>query len=85
MVLDHFGSPVAIGEYEGRKEGIFAVWEADIAAIAECPNVVAKIGGLAMPPNWARRTYRVRLALGLGTKAASLKRKSCGVNSTTSE
>ena len=51
MVLDHFGTPLGVGAYAGRQEEIFAQWKDDMAAIAECPNVVAKIGGLAMPDN----------------------------------
>jgi predicted TIM-barrel fold metal-dependent hydrolase len=30
---------------------IFDQWKADIAAIAACPNVHLKVGGLAMPDN----------------------------------
>ncbi len=58
MVLDHFGTPLGVGPYAGRREEIFDAWRRDIAAIAECPNVVAKLGGLAMPDNgfgWDRR------------------------------
>ncbi|MEE2775684.1 MAG: amidohydrolase family protein [Acidobacteriota bacterium] len=52
MVLDHFGTPLGVGAYAGRQEEIFAQWSDDIAAIAAaCPNVVAKLGGLAMPDN----------------------------------
>ena len=51
MVLDHFGTPLGAGAYAGKQEEIFAGWREDIAAIAECPNVVAKLGGLAMPDN----------------------------------
>ncbi|MDP6952855.1 MAG: amidohydrolase family protein, partial [Alphaproteobacteria bacterium] len=51
MVLDHFGTPLGVGAYAGRREEIFAAWKDDIAAIAECPNVYAKLGGLAMPDN----------------------------------
>ena len=51
MVLDHFGTPLGVGPYEGRRDEIFATWEDDIAAIAEHGNVVAKLGGLAMPDN----------------------------------
>lgn len=51
MVLDHFGTPLGVGPYAGQREDIFASWQDDIAAIAECPNVHAKIGGLAMPDN----------------------------------
>ena len=51
MILDHFGTPLGVGPYAGRQEEIFAQWQHDIAAIAECPNVVAKLGGMAMPDN----------------------------------
>ena len=51
MVLDHFGTPVGVGKWAGRHDEIFAGWCRDIEAIAACPNVVAKIGGLAMPDN----------------------------------
>jgi len=51
MILDHFGTPLGVGPYADRREEIFAQWRDDIAAIAECPNVVAKLGGLAMPDN----------------------------------
>jgi predicted TIM-barrel fold metal-dependent hydrolase len=51
MILDHFGTPLGVGPYADQREEIFARWRDDIAAIAECPNVVAKLGGLAMPDN----------------------------------
>jgi predicted TIM-barrel fold metal-dependent hydrolase len=51
MVLDHFGTPLGVGPYESQREHIFAQWTADIASVAECENVVAKVGGLAMPDN----------------------------------
>jgi predicted TIM-barrel fold metal-dependent hydrolase len=51
MVLDHFGSPVGVGPYESKRAEIFAEWKLGIAEIAACDNVVAKIGGMAMPPN----------------------------------
>ena len=51
IVLDHFGTPLGVGPYASQREQIFGQWTADIAAIATCDNVVAKIGGLAMPDN----------------------------------
>jgi len=50
-VLDHFGGPLGIGPYRGRRAEIFAQWRESIRALAECPNVVAKLGGLVMPLN----------------------------------
>jgi len=51
MVLDHFGTPLGVGPYAGQRDEIFAQWKKDITEIAACPNVVAKLGGLAMPDN----------------------------------
>ena len=51
MVLDHFGTPLGVGAYAGKREEIFSQWQEDIAAIASCPNVFAKLGGMAMPDN----------------------------------
>ena len=50
-MLDHFGTPLGVGDYAGKHDEVFPQWKDDIAAIAECSNVVAKIGGLAMPDN----------------------------------
>lgn len=51
MVLDHFGTPLGVGDFANQKEAIFAQWQEDIARVAECKNVFAKLGGLAMPDN----------------------------------
>lgn len=51
MVLDHFGTPIGVGPYAAQKADILAQWKTDIAEIATCPNVVAKLGGMAMPDN----------------------------------
>jgi predicted TIM-barrel fold metal-dependent hydrolase len=48
IVLDHCGGPIGVGSYAGRREEIFAGWKASIKDIAKCPNVVVKLGGLAM-------------------------------------
>jgi L-fuconolactonase len=51
MVLDHFGSPLGVGAYAGKQDEIFSQWQRDIERLADCPNVVAKLGGLAMIDN----------------------------------
>ncbi len=51
IVLDHFGGPLGIGPYEGKRAEIFEQWKVDMAALAACSNVVAKLGGLVMPIN----------------------------------
>jgi L-fuconolactonase len=58
FVFDHFGTPIGVGLYANQREAIFEQWKEDIAAVGECPNVIAKLGGLAMPDNgfgWERR------------------------------
>jgi len=48
IVLDHYGGPIGLGRFAGKREETFAVWKASIQDIAKCPNVVVKLGGLAM-------------------------------------
>ncbi|WP_084302549.1 amidohydrolase [Bradyrhizobium sp. WSM2254] len=48
IVLDHCGGPIGVGSYAGRREEVFAVWKSSITEIAECANVVVKLGGLGM-------------------------------------
>jgi predicted TIM-barrel fold metal-dependent hydrolase len=48
IVLDHCGGPIGVGSYASRREEIFKAWKASIQDIAKCPNVVVKLGGLAM-------------------------------------
>jgi L-fuconolactonase len=58
MILDHFGTPLGVGAYAGKQDEIFPIWQRDIEEIARCPNVMAKLGGLAMPDNgfgWDKR------------------------------
>jgi L-fuconolactonase len=51
IVHDHFGGPLGIGPYKGKRDEIFAQWKTDISALAQCPNVAAKLGGMAMAIN----------------------------------
>ena len=51
FILDHFGGPVGIGPYAGRADEVFEDWRRAVAPIAACPNVMAKLGGLAMEVN----------------------------------
>jgi L-fuconolactonase len=51
IILDHFGGPLGIGPYAGRRAEVFAAWTTAIRALADCPNVVVKLGGLVMPLN----------------------------------
>jgi len=58
MILDHFGTPLGVGAFANKRQTIFTTWQRDIEAIAKCSNVIAKLGGLAMPDNgfgWSER------------------------------
>lgn len=51
IVHDHFGTPLGVGSYASNRDAIFEQWKTDTAELAKRPNVVAKLGGLAMPDN----------------------------------
>ena len=51
IILNHFSGPIGIGPYEGKENEIFKVWQKDIKELSKRPNVLAKLGGLAMPVN----------------------------------
>jgi predicted TIM-barrel fold metal-dependent hydrolase len=48
IVLDHVGGPIGIRGYAGKRDEIFVNWKASIEALARCPNVYVKLGGLGM-------------------------------------
>jgi predicted TIM-barrel fold metal-dependent hydrolase len=48
IVLDHVGGPLGIGPYAGKRDEIFPAWKQSILALAQCPNVFMKLGGLGM-------------------------------------
>jgi len=49
IVLNHFGGPLGVGPY--LRGEVFPGWRADMKALAACPNVYVKLGGLAMVVN----------------------------------
>ena len=51
VVLNHFGGPLGVGPYEGRRAEVFAQWRAYMTELATCPNLHIKLGGLAMNVN----------------------------------
>ncbi len=51
IVLNHVGGPLGIGRFEGRHKEEFPGWAAAIKALAGCPNVMVKLGGLGMRIN----------------------------------
>jgi L-fuconolactonase len=51
IILNHLGGPIGVGPYQGRRDEVFARWKPDLAAVAACPNVVLKVGGIQMVVN----------------------------------
>lgn len=49
IILDHIGAPLGIGNYAGKRDAVFKEWQASITMLAQCPNVMVKLGGLGMP------------------------------------
>lgn len=48
VILNHVGGPLGIGPFAGKRDEVFAAWRPAILRLAQCPNVSAKLGGLAM-------------------------------------
>ena len=48
FILGHCGGPLGYGPYAGQGEAVFAQWKAGMVALARCPNVVVKLGGMLM-------------------------------------
>ena len=51
IVLNHFGGPLGIGPYAGKRAEILDYWKQCIHKLATCSNVIAKLGGILMPRN----------------------------------
>jgi predicted TIM-barrel fold metal-dependent hydrolase len=48
IILDHVGGPLAIGQYAGKSDEVFALWRRNLEELARRENVFVKVGGLAM-------------------------------------
>ncbi len=48
IILNHVGGPIGLGRYKGKRDAVFADWNANILELASCPNVNVKLGGLGM-------------------------------------
>ena len=62
IVLNHIGGLIRIGPYVNRDDEVLPTWRKDVAAVAACPNVFVKLGGLGMPRigfDWAARALPV--------------------------
>ena len=51
IVMNHVGGPLGIECYANERDTVMAEWRAGLLALAGCPNVVLKLGGLGMRIN----------------------------------
>jgi predicted TIM-barrel fold metal-dependent hydrolase len=49
IILNHIGGLNRVGIYANRDDEVLASWRSGIAAVASCPNVSVKLGGMGMP------------------------------------
>ena len=48
IIMGHVGGPLGYGPYQGGRDEVFASWKTSMAELAQCPNVVVKLGGMLM-------------------------------------
>jgi len=61
IILNHVGAPLGVGPYAGKRDEVFQVWSRGIAALAGCPNIAVKLGGvgsLRSGYNWHERAVK---------------------------
>jgi len=49
IILNHIGGLLREGPYANKDDEVLATWRRGIAAVAACPNVYMKLGGIGMP------------------------------------
>jgi predicted TIM-barrel fold metal-dependent hydrolase len=49
IILNHIGGLIRTGPYAGKDDEVLATWRRGLAAVADCPNVTIKLGGMGMP------------------------------------
>ena len=62
IILNHIGGVSRVGIYANLDDEVITAWRRGIAAVAECPNVTVKLGGLGMPRlgfGWHARTVPI--------------------------
>jgi predicted TIM-barrel fold metal-dependent hydrolase len=63
IVLNHIGGLLRTGPYADRDPEVLDTWRRGIAAVAACPNMHVKLGGIGMPRTLrlahARRAHRL--------------------------
>ena len=62
IILNHIGGLVRIGPYANRDDEVLPAWRQGLAAVAACPNVVLKLGGVGQQRfgfNWHTRAQPI--------------------------
>ena len=49
IIINHIGGVSRVGIYSGKDDEIIPEWRDGISAVAACPNVTMKLGGMGMP------------------------------------
>jgi len=49
IILNHLGGLTRVGPYANKDDEVIPAWRRGMAAVAECPNVNLKLGGIGMP------------------------------------
>ena len=49
IISNHIGGLMRVGPYADRDDEVLATWRSGIAAVAQCPNVIIKLGGVGQP------------------------------------
>ena len=49
IVLNHIGGLYRVGPYANRDDEVLPAWRDGIAAVAKCPNIYLKLGGVGQP------------------------------------
>ncbi len=49
IISNHIGGLIRVGPYGNRDDEVLPKWREGIAALARCPNVVMKLGGIGQP------------------------------------
>jgi predicted TIM-barrel fold metal-dependent hydrolase len=60
IILNHIGGLLRVGPYANRDDAVLPTWRSGIAAVAACPNVIMKLGGMGMP--WLGFDWHTRSA-----------------------
>src|SRR2546427_12870615 len=76
IILNHIGGLLREGPYANKDDEVLATWRRGIAAVAACPNVYMKLGGIGMPRtgfDWHTRATPIGSAEAASSKAPLTK------------